>query len=90
MVERDEIKGRIFQHFKDLYMEKDETNPLTRDNFLYGIPSLSLEQDNKDLSKSIMDFDIKDAIWSLQSDKAPRPDGFTINFYIESWDIIKE
>ena len=37
-----------------------------------------------------MEFEIKDAIWSLQDDNTPEPDGFTINFYRAAWDIIKE
>ena len=90
MVEQDEIKAHVFQHFRDLYMDKDEIDPLAQVDLLSGIPSLISEHDNKDLSKSIMVFEIKDAIWSLQADKAPGPDGFTINFYRAAWDIIKE
>ena len=36
-----------------------------------------------------MESEIKETIWSLIYDKAPRPDGFTTNFYRDSWDIIK-
>ena len=46
-------------------MDKDETDPITQANVLSGIPSLISEHDNMDLSKSIMEFEIKDAIWSL-------------------------
>ena len=28
MVEQDEINTHDFQHFRDLYMDKDETDPL--------------------------------------------------------------
>ena len=37
-----------------------------------------------------MEFEIKDVIWSLQADKALGPNGFTIDLYRASWDIIKE
>ena len=90
MVEQEEIKTHILQHFRDLYMDKDETDPLAHADLLSRIPSLISEWDNKDLSNPIMDFKIKDAIWSLQANKAPGPDGFTINFYRAAWDIIKE
>ena len=30
-----------------------------------------------------------DAIWSMESDKATRPDGFSIHFYKVCWPIIK-
>ena len=81
MVDQEEIKDHVFQHFRDLYMDKEETDPLVQTDLLFGIPSLITEKDDKDLSKPIMEFEIKDVIWSLQADKAPGPDGFTINFY---------
>ena len=65
MVEQEEIKTHILQHFRDLYMDKDETDPLAQADLLSIIPSLISKQDNKDLSKPIMDFEIKDDIWSL-------------------------
>ena len=37
-----------------------------------------------------MESEIKEAIWALQPDKAPGSDGFTINFYRATWEIIKE
>ena len=37
-----------------------------------------------------MEYDIRNAIWSLHANKAPGPDGFTINFYKAAWNIIKE
>ena len=36
-----------------------------------------------------MESEIKETIWSLKADKAPEPDGFTIKFYRDAWDIIK-
>ena len=84
MVEQEEIKTHVFQHFRDLYQDKDETDPIAQEEFFSGIPSLITEQDNEDLSKSIMESEIKEAIWELQVDIAPGPDGFTINFYRET------
>ena len=81
MAEHEEIKTHVLQHFRDLYQDKDETDPIAQAELLFGIPSLIMEQDNKDLSKSIMEPEIKESIWELQVDKAPGLDGFTINFY---------
>ena len=81
MTEQEEIKNHVFQHFRDLYMDKEEIEPLAHVDLLSGIPSLITEQDDKDLSKPIMEFEIKAAIWSLQADKSLGPNGFTINFY---------
>ena len=46
-------------------MDKEETNSLAQANLLSGIPSLITEQNDKDPSKPIIEFDIKDTIWSL-------------------------
>uniref|UniRef100_A0A803N4X4 Reverse transcriptase domain-containing protein n=1 Tax=Chenopodium quinoa TaxID=63459 RepID=A0A803N4X4_CHEQI len=33
--------------------------------------------------------DVKDALWSIEDDKAPGPDGFSSKFFKASWDIVK-
>ena len=59
-------------------------------DILSRIPSLINEIEKREISKPIMEYEIRNAIWSLHADKVPRPDGFTINFYRAAWDIIKE
>ena len=43
MVEQDEIKAHVFQHSRDIYMDKDETDPIVQADLITGIPSLILE-----------------------------------------------
>ena len=50
MVEQEEIKTHIFQHFKDLYIDKDETDPIAEARLFFVIPSLITKEDNEDLS----------------------------------------
>ena len=59
-------------------------------DLLHGIPSIIKDAKNRELEKPIMEYEIRNAIWSLHVDKAPGPDGFTIIFYKATWDIIKE
>ena len=89
-MDQEDIKAHVFHHFKYLYMDNKETTSLAHADLLSKIPSLITKQDDKDLSKPIMEYEIKAAIWSLQANKALGPDGFTINFYREAWDTIKE
>ena len=42
------------------------------------------------MAKPILEYEIKNVIWSLKDDKVLGPDNFTINFYKAAWDIIKE
>ena len=81
IVEKEEIKDHVFQNFRDLYRDRDKVDPLAQAELLSGIPSLITEQDDKDMSKPIMETEIKVAIWSLKADKALGPNGYTINFY---------
>ena len=85
MAEQEDIKAHVFQHFRDLYQDKDEIDPIAQAELLFGIPSLITEQDNEDISKPIMESEIKEFVWSLQADKALGSNGFTINFYRASW-----
>lgn len=48
------------------------------------------EDINVDLTKEINEEEIHDAIWALQPDKAPGPDGFPICFYRTYWGVIKK
>ena len=90
MAEQENIKTNVFHHFRYLYQDKDETDPIAHEELLTEIPSLITEQDNEDLSKSIMESEIKLSIWALQVDKDPGTDGFTINIYRVAWEIVKE
>ncbi|GKB47363.1 zinc knuckle CX2CX4HX4C containing protein [Tanacetum coccineum] len=38
--------------------------------------------------REVLDIEIKDALFSMGDDKAPRPDGFTAAFFKKSWDIV--
>ena len=48
-----------------------------------------MDDENEQLVRPISEQEISDAIWSLQLDKAPGPNGFTIKFYRATWEIIK-
>jgi hypothetical protein len=46
-------------------------------------------EDNARLMKKIEEFEVAKAIWSLDMNKAPGPNSFTIHFYQDCWDLIK-
>ena len=86
---KEEIKKHLVQHFKNLCADTDETDPISQDELLSFIPSKIMDDDNEELVRPISEQEISDAIWSLQLDKAPSPDGFIIIFYRVVWEIIK-
>ena len=80
----------VRQHFNLLLSDSSETNPTSQDDLLSGIRSIISDKENEELGKQISEQEIIEEIWALQPEKSPGPDGFTINFYRASWNIIKD
>eukprot|EP00253_Pinus_taeda_P001755 PITA_01755 len=84
-----QIKEAAERHFKHLYTAGIQTNEEENADLLSNIPLLVNPEDNYVLIKPITEEEIIKVIWSMDSDKAPGPNGFTIHFYKTCWDIIK-
>eukprot|EP00253_Pinus_taeda_P004488 PITA_04488 len=76
-------------HFQNLFSLDAQGEEADEAEFLTHIPSLISPKDNSDLCKPVSEEEIIKVIWSMESDKAPGPDEFTIHFYKACWDIIK-
>ena len=85
-----QVKAATESHFKNLYSEGSHVNEEETINFLSNIPLLIRSEDNAALSSDITEEEIIKVIWSMESDKAPRPDRFTIHFYKSCWNTIKK
>ena len=68
-------KQSTSRNFQKLF--KDDVSS----DFLLNVPSLVSIEDNCDLMKPFSEQEIVEVIWAMESDKAPRPDGFSIHFY---------
>jgi hypothetical protein len=84
-----QLKATTKIHFQKLYKEEDSGCEETTSEFLSQIPSLISRDDNSILMKSFIEEEICYFIWSMEPDKDPRPDGFSIHFYRACWNIIK-
>eukprot|EP00253_Pinus_taeda_P016670 PITA_16670 len=84
-----QVKEAAETHFQNLYNPDAQGEEVDDAEFLTLIPSLISPEDNSDLCKLVSEEEIIKIIWSMDSDKAPGPDGFTIHFYKVFWDIIK-
>lgn len=58
--------------------------------FLSPVERKITELQNGELDQDVTEEEIRLAIFNMQPDKAPGPDGFTITFYKNHWDIIKK
>lgn len=81
----DYISDEFYRYYKGLMGNENHTRFKLDWNLLYA--------DNKvDLSELDMDFtleEIKAAVFSLPADKSPGPDGFSMGFYQEFWEVIR-
>jgi exonuclease III len=84
-----QIKEAAVRHYKHLYTADIQSNEEDIADLLFNIPSLISPEDNDILLKPITEEEIIKIVWSMESDKAPGPDGFSIHFYKICWDIIK-
>lgn len=58
------------------------------DQFLYHIPSILRSEDNAKLLAPVTLSEVRQAVFLLDADSAPGPDGFSGIFYRTCWDII--
>ncbi|XP_074298546.1 uncharacterized protein LOC141629443 [Silene latifolia] len=80
----------IEKAFLDYYVELLGDNKDTSDVHVptVRIGSLISDQHRSILLKPVSSQEVKDCIFSIPSTKSPGPDGFSSQFYRDSWDII--
>ena len=76
---QDVIKKATSKHYSVLLTETKEAKDYS--NLLQYLPTEISDEIDADLTKEIEEEEIQRAIWALQPDKAPSPDGFPISFY---------
>ncbi|GKV06521.1 hypothetical protein SLEP1_g18404 [Rubroshorea leprosula] len=80
-----EIKEGVAKHFESLFQEEEWNHPV-----LDGIEfkKISAEEGSM-LEAPFKEEEVKQAVWSCESSKAPGPDGFNFKFIKEMWEVIK-
>ncbi|XP_057774940.1 uncharacterized protein LOC130993921 [Salvia miltiorrhiza] len=81
------IKERVKNFFEKNFRKRNRTLPILRSDF--AARKLSNE-DKMWLIRPFTEEEIKDAIWSCEGNKSPGPEDFNINFWIKSWEVIKD
>ena len=85
--EEEEIAATISEYFQGIFTSNNTCDLKVIDEVL--LPSIS-PQCNEALSKIPSSKEITEALYSINADKAPRPNGFSAAFYHAYWDIIGE
>jgi len=73
------------EFYQKLYTEELQWRPAN--NFL-NCPRLTGEE-KEDLERSFDEEEVLRCLKQCATDKAPRPDGFTMGFYIKCWEVVK-
>eukprot|EP00253_Pinus_taeda_P021304 PITA_21304 len=85
---QEDIKRAASLHFRSLLTEFQEE--VDYSELLQYLPKGITQGINESLNREIEEEEIRKAIWTLQPDKSPGPDGFPINFYRDYWQLIKK
>ena len=81
------LKGYITQFYKELFGPPEENN-FTLGDRTDDIPQVS-SLENAFLVAPFTKKEIRDAIFDMDHNKAPGPDGFPAEFNQQFWDVIK-
>ena len=85
----EQVKEVAENHFKTLLSAERDGCEEDINEFLTHIQNLVNADDNNMLLNPISEEEISRIVWSMELDKAPGPDGFSIHFYKLCWEIIK-
>lgn len=76
-------------YYKDLFRHEERCSMRLQSSFWDDDHKLD-EQDNFYLDKLFTIEEIKEAVWDMETDIGPGPDGIPVTFYREFWDVIKD
>eukprot|EP00253_Pinus_taeda_P001699 PITA_01699 len=85
----DQIKDATRNHFQTLLSAERDGCEEDINDFLTHIPNLVNADNNNMMLNPTSKNEISRIVCSMQPDKAPGPDGFSIHFYRLCWEIIK-
>jgi hypothetical protein len=82
------LKLYITNYYKGLFGSPDEGNFSMDESRIDDIPQVSVEENNF-LNALYIEDEVKKAIFQMEHNKAPGPDGFPAEFYQNFWEVIK-
>nr|GEZ79976.1 hypothetical protein [Tanacetum cinerariifolium] len=83
--EGDKIPDQFIKHFEKFSSNEGETDQIDAEG-LFNKKLTAKEADF--MVREVTDKEVKDAMFGIEDDKAPGPDGFTAKFFKKSWDIV--
>eukprot|EP00253_Pinus_taeda_P015714 PITA_15714 len=85
-----DISALLSDHFKSIAQEPHINREEAIKELTTAIPKTITTDQNWALCREVSLEEVEEAIRSMPNDKAPGPDGLTINFYKACWSIVKQ
>lgn len=83
------LKKYITRYYKGLFELPQENSFRLDENRTTDIPQVT-EEENRVLIEEFSEEEVKKAIFQMEHNKAPGPDGFPAEFYQTFWEVIKK
>jgi mannosylglycoprotein endo-beta-mannosidase len=84
-----ELKKYITKYYKTLFGPSERSMVSMDESSINDIPQVSLLE-NEMLTEMFTGAEVKEAIFQMEHNKAPGPDGFPLEFYQVFWFLIKD
>ena len=85
----DQLKSHITQFYKNLFGTPNVSEITLMENQISDIPQVSQEENDVLVSEFTED-EVREAVFQMEHNKAPGPDGFPAEFYQVFWGLIKD
>ena len=84
----EELKKYITTYYKGLFGPPDNNNFNLDVTRIDDIPQVT-DNENEILTSEFTEAEVREAIFQMEHNKSPGPDGFPVEFYQAFWDTIK-
>lgn len=84
----DEIKFSAVNYFQNLLNDWEGSNWKVQNTFLQFIPKLITQEQSNSLNAKFTEEEVKKAVFEMQPEKAPGPDGFPAGFFQKCWHFL--
>ena len=85
----EQLKSYITDYYKGLFGPSEDNTISLQENLTDDIPQVS-SAENDTLISPFSEQEIREAVFQMEHNKAPGPDGFPAEFYQVFWEVIKK
>eukprot|EP00253_Pinus_taeda_P028344 PITA_28344 len=88
VIEQGGIEKALVEYHKEILTEPQEARGEAIDHICKEIPKLITMEQNKALMRAATMEEVEEVVMNMKKGKAPRPDGFTVEFYQAGWHFL--